>query len=430
MTSSTSTDTGPRQSPFGIANRGPLEGLIVLDFTTQKAGPLATYFLAAMGATVIKIEEPKGGDAVRGYAPFIGPDGIVTMWRQHPDAMSVPILNRARGKHSVTLNLKTPQGLSVYRAMASRADIVMENYASGTADRLGIGYEATRALNPRVIYCSVSGFGAGVMPGRKALDVVIQASSGMMLASGEEGGPPIRIGMSIADSVAPLFAVMGINAALYRRQMTGRGEYVDISMLGALTAFLASEEWQALERIGEPTRTGNCNVKATPFGVFRCRDGHIAIGAGSRDHFAHALFRIMGRPEWVDDPRYATLSARCPRNDEITGAVDAWCNERSVDEIESELMKVGIPVARVRSPAEALDDPLLEQSGDVTSITHPDLGTIPGLKTFGLPIRFHDAEYGTGSAAPRLGEHNELVYRDWLGLDEEQLRAWKALGVF
>src|SRR5258706_9928598 len=157
MTSSPATDGHPAERPFSSSNKGPLEGLVVLDFTTHKSGPLATFFLASMGATVIKIEELKG-DSVRGYAPFMGPDGVLTMWREHPDAMSVPILNRARGKHSVTLNLKKPEAMTIYRELASRADIVIENYSSGTADRLGIGYEATRAINPRIIYCSISGF--------------------------------------------------------------------------------------------------------------------------------------------------------------------------------------------------------------------------------------------------------------------------------
>ncbi|MDF3836691.1 CoA transferase [Cupriavidus basilensis] len=429
MTSSISPKGENPQQPFAGTNRGPLEGVVVLDFTTHKSGPMATYLLAAMGATVIKIEEIKG-DAVRGFAPFIGPDGGLTMWREHPDAMSVPILNRARGKHSVTLNLKRPEAMTIYRELASRADVVIENYSGGTADRLGIGYAATRVINPRIVYCSISGFGASAMSGRKALDVVIQALSGMMLASGEEGQPPVRVGMSVADTVAPLFAVMGINAALFRRGQTGRGEYVDISMLGTLTAFLASEEWQALERLGQPTRTGNFNVRSTPFGVFRCRDGYIATAAGTHDTFAHALFRMMGRAEWVEDPRYATLSARSQRNAEIVAAVDAWCGEQTRDEVEARMLKAGIPVAKVRSPSEALNDPAVNERQEVVNLSHPALGVMPDLKTMGLPIRFHETEYGTRTAAPCLGQHNELVYRDWLGFSDEALQAWKAAGVF
>lgn len=417
------------QRPFPIRNRGPLEGLIVLDFTTQLSGPLVTYLLAGMGATVIKIEETKG-DSVRGYAPFVGPDGELTMWKEHAHAMSLPILNRAKGKHSITLNLKAPEAREVYRELASRADIVVENFASGTADRIGIGYEATRALNPRIIYCSLSGFGAGAMGNRKALDVVVQAMSGMTMASGREGDAPVRVGMPIADTIAPLFAVMGISAALHRRSATGDGEYVDVSMLGCLTALLAVEDWQAMERVGTPTRTGNHLLRATPFGIFRCRDGDIAIGAGAREPFMHAFFKIMGKPQMIDDPRYSTLSERCKRDQELNALVDAWCGERSVDEVERELLESGIPVARVRTPAQAVQDPTVNRRREIADVVHPDLGVIDGLKTMGLPVRFHRAQYGHGAAAPRLGEHNDAIYRDWLGLDAGKLSAWKAVGVF
>ncbi|MES2999523.1 MAG: CoA transferase [Pseudomonadota bacterium] len=415
-------------TPAHARNRGPLEGITVLDFTTHLSGPLATYLLASMGATVIKVEETKG-DAVRGYAPFVNPDGALTMWKEHADAMSLPILNRARGKQSITLNLKAPESKAIYRELVSRADVVVENYASGTADRLGIGYEATRAINSRIVYCSINGFGAGAMEGRKALDAVIQALSGMMMASGLEGDAPIRVGMPIADGIAPLFAVMGINAALYRRERTGRGEYVDVSMLGALSGLLAIENWQATEQIGAPTRTGNFNAKATPFGVYSCRDGHIAIGAGARDHFAHALFRIMGKPELAQDARYATISERSRRDAEVNALVEAWSSQRSLDDVERDLLAAGIPAARVRSPSEALMDPLVNERREIINALHPDIGELPGLKTTGLPLRFHDCDYGPGPAAPRLGQHNEAVYCDLLGMNAQQFTALKSAGV-
>lgn len=412
-----------------IANRGPLEDIVVLDFTTHLSGPLVTYFLAGMGATVIKVEDLKG-DSVRGYAPFVDPDGKLTMWREHPEAMSLPILNRARGKHGITLNLKSPQAKEIYRELASRADVVVENYASGTADRLGIGYEATRAINPRIVYGSISGFGAGAMVGRKALDGVIQALSGMMLASGSEGDAPLRVGVSIADAIAPLFAVMGICAALHRRDRTGEGEYVDVSMLGALSGLLAVGDWRAMEKVGTPTRTGNFNHRSTPFGVYECRDGHVCIGAGTNDGFTHALFRMMGRPDMASDPRYATLAERSKRTPEVNALVEEWTRRHSLDEVERLVLEAGIPVGRVRSPADALDDPLLTERGEVAPVVHPALGPLPELKTVGLPMRFHEADYGHAAPAPQLGEHNTAVYRDWLGLDPQQLAAWKAAGVF
>lgn len=410
-------------------NQGPLEGLIVLDFTTQKAGPITTYYLAAMGATVIKIEETKG-DVVRGYAPFLGTDGALTMWRTDEEARSMPMLARGRGKYGCTLNLKKPGGLEIYRELAKRADIVVENYSSGTANRLGIGYEATKQINPRIVYCSISGFGAGTMAGRKALDIVIQAASGMMLANGAEKDPPLRVGMSIADTVTSLYATIGINAALYRRASSGTGEYVDVSMLGAMTAFLATEDWQSLERLGEPTRTGNFNVKASPFGVFECTDGYVAIAGGARDHFAHSLFKIMGREEWATDPRYATIAARCRNDQEVCAAVADWCRSLSTSQVEELLSASNIPIERVRSPAEAVTDPTLMDRGDIAPVEHPDLVDTQGLRTFGLPIRFHERGKGTGCTAPELGEHNSLIYGDWLGFPDDILRQWKSEGVF
>lgn len=414
---------------FPVSNRGPLEGVVVLDFTTQLSGPLATYLLAGFGATVIKIEEPRG-DTVRGYAPFVNPDGSLSMWQEHPDAMSLPILNRSRGKHSITLNLKAPEAQQLYRKLASRADVVIENFASGTADRIGIGYEATRAINPSIVYCSLSGFGADGMGDRKALDVVIQAMSGITMASGVDGGAPVRVGMPIADTIAPVFAAMGISAALHRRHATGEGEYIDVSMLGSLTSLLAVEDWQAMERLGTPARTGNHLLRATPFGLFHCRDGDIAIGAGARDPFAHALFRTMGRPEMASDPRYATLSERCKRQQELNGLVSAWCAERTARQVEQDLLAAGVPVAKVRTPAQAVQEPLLSERREVMDVVHPGLGTVPGLKTIGLPVRFHRTAYGHGAAAPRLGQHNDAIYGDWLGVDGHTLSAWKAAGVF
>lgn len=421
----TPVSTSPRES---VPNKGPLEELVVLDFTTNVSGPLATYFLAGLGATVIKIEELKG-DPVRGYVPFVSSAGLSTQ-REQPDAMALPILARARGKHSVTLNLKSPEALTIYRELALRADIVVENYASGTADRLGIGYDATRAINPRIIYCSLNGFGTGAMPGRKAFDAVIQAMSGVMMASGKAGEPPVRIGLPIADVVAPLFAVMGINAALYERERTGAGEYVDISMLGSLATLLAVEDWRAMEQLGKEMRTGNTVPRAAPMGCYRCADGHVAMAAGGRDALAQSLFKAMGKPELAQDPRFCSLTARMQNDDALTGLIEEWCGGRSAEQAEKELVAAGIPAAKVLSPADALEEPVLGERREVVNPIHPVLGQIEGLKTFGMPIRLRRKVPAHGAAAPALGQHNEAIYRDWLGFSEERLAAWKASGVF
>lgn len=414
---------------FPVVNRGPLEGVVVIDFTAQLAGPLITYLLAGFGATVIKVEDSVKGDPVRGTPPFIGADGQVSMWKQHADDMSLPILNRSRGKHSITLNLKAPEAKDIYRQLASRADVVVENFAGGTADRLGIGYEATRAINPRIVYCSLSGFGAGAMGDRKALDVVIQAMSGLTMVSGNAGDAPVRVGTTLADMIAPLFAVMGINAALHRRHVTGAGEYVDVSMLGSLTALMAVEEWQAMGKAGLPMRTGNQLQRATPFGIFHCKDGYIAIGAGSRDPFTHALFRAMGRSDMAEDPRYSTLVERCKHAKEVNALVQAWCESLGVEEVETTLLAAGVPVGQVRTPIEAFQEPVVVDRGEVTHVVHPDLGEIESLQTFGIPVRFHCKDYGHGAAAPRLGQHNDAIYGDWLGLEARQIEALRAANI-
>ena len=422
------TDTPAPASSISSSNRGPLEGLVVLDFTTNLSGPLATYFLAGLGATVIKIEEIKG-DPTRGYVPFVGSAGLSTT-RDEPDAMSLPILTRARGKHSVTLNLKAPQAPLIYAELVRRADIVVENYTSGTADRLGIGYDATRAINPRIVYCSLNGFGTGALPGRKAFDAVVQAMSGIMMASGKAGDPPVRVGIPIADVAAPLFAVMGINAALFERERSGEGDYVDISMLGALAALLAVEDWRAMDQLGLQTRTGNTLPRASPMGTYRCRDGYVALAAGGRDALAQALFKVMGVPDLAGDPRFATLTARMRHDGELTRLIEQWCAERDAADVERALVGAGIPAAKVLTPAQALDEPVLQARREVVNATHPTLGDLPGLMTVGMPVRLRRKAPSHGVAAPALGQHNEAIYQDWLGFDYAQLAAWKAAGVF
>src|SRR5580693_3978465 len=214
----------------------PLGDITVLDLTTALAGPFATLLLAGLGAKVIKIENPAGGgDSCRSNAPYLGSAGA-TLARQHEDDISVSALNRLRNKLGVTLNLKHPEAQAVYADLVKKSDIVVENFSRGTLDRLGVGYVFAREVNPRVIYCSITGFGstADASPA-KAMDAIVQALSGTMMTSGGPDDPPIRVGVPIGDLTAPLFGVIGILAALHQAQHTGRGQHIDVSMLGALT---------------------------------------------------------------------------------------------------------------------------------------------------------------------------------------------------
>ena len=237
---------------------GPLSGLTVLDLTLALAGPFATFLLAGLGARVIKVENPASPDHCRENAPFIGRHGV-SLGRTEANDVSVAALNRLRGKHAVTLNLKQPGSREVFGDLLSCADVVVENFSAGTLDRLGIGYEFARVKNPRIVYCSISGFGADQASGTgtgKAMDSIIQALSGLMMTSGAPADPPVRVGVPVADLLAPVFAVVGILAALRQRDYTGLGQEVDISMLGVLTSLVAAEPFDLLEACGLPQRTG------------------------------------------------------------------------------------------------------------------------------------------------------------------------------
>ena len=256
-------------APAPAARTRPLEGLTVLDLTIALAGPYATFLLAGLGARVIRVENPGHGDPCRTNAPYVGRDGV-TLVRRHDDDVSASALNRLRGKLGTTLNLKHPRAREIFADLLRHADIVVENFSTGTMDRLGVGYAYAREVNPRIVFCSLSGFGAEkASGGSKAMDTIIQALSGLMMTSGEPSDGPVRVGVPVADMVAPLFGVIGILAALQQRERTGIGQQVDVSMLGALTSMVAGEPFDLLEQCGIPQRTGRMVPRLAPFGVYR-----------------------------------------------------------------------------------------------------------------------------------------------------------------
>jgi crotonobetainyl-CoA:carnitine CoA-transferase CaiB-like acyl-CoA transferase len=406
----------------------PLEGLRVVDLTRALAGPYATLLLAGLGAEVIKIEDPKGGDLARENSPYVGRDGVV-IEKRHDDDISISHLTRARGKRGIALNLKHPAAAGVFADLVRTADIVVENFTAGTADRLGVGYQAARAANPGIIYCSLSGFGADFPEGGKAMDIVIQALSGAMYTSGEHDHPPVRIGIPMADMLAPVFAVIGILSALEQRHRTGEGQHIDVSMLGALTSFVAIENWAAMRAVDMPARTGLTVQRLSPFGVFECKDGYVALVA-VHHKLALGLFEAMGQPELIDDPRFATRDARVANADALEAAINAWSRTLPVAEAVAALEARGVPVAPVRHPEEALADPRVVARDETNLVAHPDYASIEELRTAGIPIRFSGARSGFDPVLPvRIGEHNEDVLGGLLGYDAARLASLEADGV-
>ncbi|MEJ5978257.1 CaiB/BaiF CoA-transferase family protein [Novosphingobium sp. PS1R-30] len=405
----------------------PLEGLTVIDLTRALAGPYCTLLLAGLGAKVIKVEEPKGGDLARENSPYLGRDGI-QVERRHDDDLSLSHLTRARGKYGVSLDLKTTEGREVYFDLVRQADIVVENFTAGTADRLGVGYQACHAINPRVVFASLSGFGATDRDGGKAMDVIVQALSGAMFTSGEPGHPPVRIGIPVADMLAPVFTVIGILAAIEQRHRTGTGQHVDVSMLGALTSFVAIENWSAMAAAGMPSRTGLTVQRLSPFGVFECADGYVSVVA-VHEPLARGLFAAMGEPELAEDPRFANRDARVANATELEAKINAWSRQLPLVEVVRALEAKGVPVAPVRHPEDALVDPRVVARKETMAVEHPTYGSSIDLRTAGVPIQFSGATTGFDDALPvRIGEHNESVFKDLLGYDDDRIAALKAAG--
>jgi crotonobetainyl-CoA:carnitine CoA-transferase CaiB-like acyl-CoA transferase len=413
------------QSPTGA----PLAGLTVLDMTLALAGPFATFLLAGLGARVIKIEHPDAPDPCRRNPPFLGRNGV-SLGPTDADDVSVSALNRLRGKYGVTLNLKRPHAREVFADLLRQADVVVENYSAGTLDRLGVGYAFGSSINPRIIYCSISGFGAtpAATGTGRAMDSIIQALSGLMMTSGTPGDPPVRVGVPVADLLAPVFGVVGVLSALRQRESTGAGQHVDVSMLGVLTSFVAAEPFDLLEACGLAQRTGRMVPRLTPFGVYESADGHVAICAPT-EPFARGVFAAIGHPEFEADPRYSTREARVAHVDALNAHIEAFTRTQPTKSLLALLEGHGVPAAEVRSPGEGVRDPRVMARGETVPLEHPQFGHVADVVGMGVPITFSTGGAAALRAAPAVGGDNALVYGEWLGYDAARVEWLRAEGI-
>ena len=363
----------------------PLEGLLVADFSRVLAGPFATMMLADLGARVIKVERPGTGDDSRGYGPFL-------------DGRSLYFARVNRGKESIALDLKDPDDLAVARALAARADVLVENYRPGVMDRLGLGAVELLEANPRLVYCSVSGFGhTGPWSQRPAYDAVVQGMSGIMAITGTPGGPPVKPGVPIADLSAGLYAFGGITTALLGRERTGRGGHLDIAMYDATVSLLegAALSWLATERDPEPI--GNAHFAIAPFDTFACRDRDITICAANDVLFA-ALLRALG----LQLEGFATNAERHERRDELKALLEGVLRTRDADHWLGELDLAGVPCGPISTVAEAV-------GSDQATVRRMvvDAGGLPGP---GNPVKLSTApDPLVRRPAPELDEHGVAV---------------------
>ena len=285
--------------------------------------------------------------------------------------------------------------------LARTADIVVENFSPGTLERLGFGYEFFRELNSRIVHCSITGFGSDARNGStRALDTTIQALSGVMQLSGKPDDPPVRVGLTIADLTAAQFGVIGVLAALHQARRTGTGQHVDISMLGVLTALVASEAYEAMERCGAPIRTGQTVQRLAPFGVYQASDGYVAICAYT-DRLAHSLFAAMGRAGLTTHPRFGGRDARVEHAAEVDATIEEWTRAQPVAEIVKTMQQANVPAAEVRDPKAAVRDPGVLARRETVPLSHPQYGVVDDVYAMGLPIQFRPPLPDSTSRLPR-----------------------------
>ncbi len=382
------------------ANAPPLAGVRVVDLSRVLAGPYATMTLADLGADVVKIEHPLGGDETRTWGPpFVGGE-------------SAYFLSVNRGKRSVALDLKDPEGRELALELCARADVVIENFRPGGAARLGLDYEAVRKHRPDVVYCTISGFGAREPRDRAGYDFTVQAESGLMAITGEPDGEPMKVGVAIVDVLAGLNAATAILAALRRRDLSGEGDFVEVSLLDGAFAALVNVGANALLTGAEPLRYGNAHPSIVPYQPFRAADGWIVVAAACT---------AIGRPDLAADERYATNEARVLNREPLIAELQAVFAGRATEDWEGLLLAAGVPAGKVRGVGEALRAGQARTRG----VDHPTTGTV---ELVGPPFELESARLGASTPPPLLGQHTAEVLRE-LGVDDERLASLEERGV-
>jgi crotonobetainyl-CoA:carnitine CoA-transferase CaiB-like acyl-CoA transferase len=386
-----------------------LDGLRVIDQTQVMAGPFCAMLLADMGADVIKVEPPEG-EHTRRTGVEIRP------------GVSAAFLAVNRNKRAVTVNLKKPEGVALLKRLVATADVLIENYRPGVAKRLGVDYEALSAINPRLIYCSISGFGqTGPYASRGGYDLIAQGMSGIMSATGSEDGPPVKVGVPVTDLGAGLFAVVGILCALRARRLTGRGQFVDTSLF---EAGLALSQWESTEYwyTGEvPRRLGTAHRLNAPYQAFKASDGYFTVGAAN-ERLWPRFAGLLGLEHLTRDPRFNNLAGRVRHRGELEQLVEGVTRREPRAHWLERCEKAGIPAGPIYTVPEALDDPHARARGMVQECEHPQVGR---MKSLGNPVKLSRTPAATRKAAPLLGEDTEAIL-DELGYgpaDIARLRA-------
>ncbi len=398
----------------------PLTGVRVLDFSRVLAGPYCTMMMGDMGAEVLKIEEPGRGDDTRGWGPPFVPH------RDGPGQESVYFLSVNRSKKSITLNLKTEEGREIARRLAAASHVLVENFRPGTMARLGLGFAAVHQVNPRLVYCSVSGFGqTGPERERPGYDAVIQGEGGIMSLTGFPDSAPVKVGISFADLVAGLLAFQGILLALRVVEGGGVGQCVDVALLDGQVSLLTFQAGSYFATGRSPQRMGNLHPMITPYETYRTADGHVIIAVGN-DALWEKFCAVIERPELAADPRFATSRLRVENREALAAVLIPVIAGRATAQWLALLGDAGIPCGAVRSVREVLESPQVQAREMVAAVEHPALGR---FRTTGIPVKLSATPGALRAAPPLLGQHTDQVLSELLGYTAEQLTAARQAGV-
>jgi crotonobetainyl-CoA:carnitine CoA-transferase CaiB-like acyl-CoA transferase len=401
---------------------GALAGLRVLDLSRILAGPTATQALADLGAEVIKIERPGSGDDTRGWGPPFVQDADGRDTRE-----SAYYLSANRGKKSVAINIAMPEGQALIRRIAATSDILVENFKAGDLARYGLDFASLSAVNPRLIYCSITGFGqTGPNAHRAGYDFLAQAEGGIMSLTGEADGRPLKVGVGIADVMCGMYAVTGILAALQARHRTGRGQHIDISLLDSQIAWLINQGVGYLTDGIVPPRRGNDHPTIVPYGTFPAADREFVLAVGNDAQFAR-FAELAGQPDLATDPRFATNTARVVHRDALIPLVETLTRTRTEADWLPRLEALGIPAGPIKDLRETFDSPQVAARGMKITLPHP-VAAKGTVDLIGNPLKFSDTPVTYQGAPPTLGQHTHDVLQAVLGLTETDIATLTAAG--
>jgi len=395
----------------------PLQNIRILDITRALAGPYCTMMLGDLGADVIKVERPGSGDESRGWGPpFVGKP-----YGPYPGE-SAYFIAANRNKRSITVNIQSPQGQAIIRRLAGISDVLVENYRTGDLDKLGLGYADLHRLHPKLIYCSISGYGrTGPYAERPGYDAILQAEGGMMSITGPVEGPPSRVGIPIIDITAGMFAATAILAALRARDVTGEGQLVDISLFDSHIALLTNVASNYLVGGKPPRRLGNAHPNLAPYEAFTARDGWFVLGVANERQW-ETLCNLLGHPELQTDPRFTNNGMRVANREALVEELNKIFSQRTVDEWLSDIAQAGLPCGAINSIPQVFAHPQTQARQMTLETEHPTAGTV---KLTGFPYKFSETPAEIHAPPPALGQHTEEILKALLGYSSEEVEALK-----